>query len=54
MQIEAEPVQRKPYVKPQIERVHLRTNETMSTSCRTSSGNAEVGDDCVVEGCQFS
>jgi len=28
---------RKPYVKPQIEKVHLRTNETMNIKCYSTS-----------------
>jgi hypothetical protein len=35
--------QRKPYVKPQIEKVHLKTNETMGNACYSLSNSSSMG-----------
>ena len=34
---------RKPYVKPQIEKVHLKTNETMGSACNSVSNSNSMG-----------
>lgn len=34
---EEKKIHRKLYIKPQIEKVHMRTNETMNLKCFTSS-----------------
>ena len=47
----AENPARRPYVKPELRRVHLTPEESLSTGCKFASNAGPAGSDCVVTGC---